>query len=79
MGSIKRIALVTQFARGLPIVMLDRPDVSLDIESINKLALTLQSEAALGRTIFIVSYHPQLVALATKTIQVNEKMASVTL
>lgn len=79
MGSIKRITLVTQFARGLPIVMLDRPDVSLDIESINKLAITLQNEAALGRTIFMVSYHPQLIALATKNSQVNEQLASVTL
>jgi len=77
MGSIKRIALVTQFARQLPIVMLDRPDASLDMDSINKLVTTLQREAALGRTILIVSYHPQLVALATKTIQVNEQTASV--
>ena len=79
MGSIKRISLVTQFSRELPIVMLDRPDVSLDIDSINNLAKTLQNEAALGRTIFMVSYHPQLIALATNRVQVNKKMASVTI
>lgn len=79
MGSIKRVALVTQFSRGLPIIMLDRPDVSLDLESISKLCRVLENEAALGRTIFMVSYHPQLVALAMKTLQVNKQMASVTI
>lgn len=79
MGSIKRIALVTQFSRPLPIVMLDRPDVSLDLDSINKLIETLKSEVALGRTILMVSYHPQLIALATQSLQVNKQQASVAL
>ncbi|MCK5820206.1 MAG: hypothetical protein KAH18_13430 [Psychromonas sp.] len=78
MGSIKRITLVTQLARELPILMLDRPDVSLDIESINKLVTTLKNEAELGRTIFMVTYHPQLMALATKNSQVTQQIASVT-
>lgn len=78
MGSIKRIALVTQFARDRPLLMLDRPDVSLDIDSINKLATTLQNEAAQGRTILMVSYHPQLVAIATQTLNVNKQTAGET-
>ena len=76
MGTVKRIALVTQFARQHPLIMLDRPDVSLDLDSINNLASAILQEATLGRTIFMVSYHPQLVALATKTIHINKQLAS---
>ncbi len=72
MGSIKRVALVAQLARPLPLVMLDRPDVALDIESINQLANTLSEEAKKGRIIVMVTYHPQLIALATKKLQIKQ-------
>ncbi|PKF62455.1 ABC transporter [Psychromonas sp. psych-6C06] len=72
MGSIKRVALVAQLARPLPLVLLERPDVALDIESVNQLADTLSEEAKQGRIIVMVTYHPQLIALATKKLRIKQ-------
>lgn len=70
MGYIKLANLVACFTSGSDVILLDRPDSSLDMDAIEMLAQTMVDESKQGRTIFIVSYHPTLTALANKTLRV---------
>lgn len=70
-GGIKLLNIVARLAQGKPILLLDMPDSDLDIDSINKLELTLRNEAEQGRIIIMASHHPQLQSLATKLIKIQ--------
>ena len=71
MGNIKLLNIAAQLASMNPIVVLDKPDASLDLDGLDKLGRVLMSEMESGRIILLVSHHPILQQLATKTIQVE--------
>ncbi|SON52975.1 ABC transporter transmembrane domain-containing protein [Vibrio tapetis] len=71
MGYIKLANLVASFTSSSQVVLLDRPDSSLDMDAMEKLAQTILNESEKGRTILLVSYHPKLTALANKTLCVE--------
>ena len=72
MGKIKLLNLATQLASPLSVLVLDRPDASLDLDGLEALTSVLQEEKARGRMIVLVSYHPALVALADKKVTISE-------
>ncbi|MCL9777250.1 ABC transporter transmembrane domain-containing protein [Vibrio methylphosphonaticus] len=68
MGNVKMLNIATQLASDKPVIVLDRPDSSLDLDALGNLANVLEQEVAAGRTIFMVSYHSKLRELADRTI-----------
>lgn len=71
MGNVKLLNLATQFASAKPILLLDKPDASLSLESLKKLADLLVAERNAGRIIVLVSHHPALQQLADQRLQVT--------
>ncbi|USD42308.1 AAA family ATPase [Vibrio sp. SCSIO 43135] len=74
MGSIKLLNIAAQLATSKTVVLLDKPDASLDLDSLAKLAQVLEQEKANGRIIIIVTHHPSLQQLATKTVTVESNI-----
>jgi len=72
MGNIKLLNIATQLAAPSAIVVLDKPDASLDLDGLNALSQVLKKEQAQGRIIVLVSHYPLLMDLATKTVKVNQ-------
>lgn len=72
MGNIKLINIATQLASAKPIVIMDKPDASLDLDGQAALTQVLQGESDNGRIILFVTHHPALQALATKQVSVTE-------
>lgn len=73
MGNIKILNIATQLASGKPVLMLERPDSSLDLDALGNLVKVLEEEVLAGRTILMVSYHPKLRELANRTITVESR------
>ncbi|CAH6816144.1 ABC transporter [Vibrio chagasii] len=71
MGNIKMLNIATQLASGKPVIMLERPDSSLDLNALGNLLKVLEEEVLAGRTILVVSYHAKLRELASRTITVE--------
>lgn len=65
-GQIKLLNIAAQLASDKPIVILDKPDVSLDLDAMANLTQVLTKELAAGRSFIMVSHHPQLQALKTQ-------------
>ncbi len=76
MGNVKMLNIVTQLASDKPIIMLERPDSSLDLDALGNLAKVLEEEVAEGRTILMVSYHSKLRELANRIITVERRAIS---
>ncbi len=70
MGNIKMLNIAAQLASGKPVIMLERPDSSLDLNALGNLVKVLEEEVLSGRTILMVSYHAKLRELASRTITV---------
>ncbi|WP_261905397.1 ABC transporter transmembrane domain-containing protein [Vibrio fortis] len=70
MGNIKMLNIAAQLASGKPVIMLERPDSSLDLNAFGNLVKVLEEEVLAGRTILMVSYHAKLRELASRTITV---------
>ncbi|KDN28791.1 ABC transporter [Vibrio fortis] len=70
MGNIKMLNIAAQLASGKPVIMLERPDSSLDLNALGNLIKVLEEEVLAGRTILMVSYHAKLRELASRTITV---------
>ncbi|MGR5000382.1 ABC transporter transmembrane domain-containing protein [Vibrio celticus] len=73
MGNVKMLNIATQLASDKPIIMLERPDSSLDLDALGNLAKVLEEEVAAGRTILMVSYHSKLRELANRIITVESR------
>ena len=71
MGNIKMLNIAAQLASGKPVIMLERPDSSLDLNALGNLVRVLEEEVLAGRTILMVSYHAKLRELASRTITVE--------
>jgi len=71
MGGIKMLNIAAQLAKPTPILILDKPDASLDLDSLGRLTQVLKEEAQSGRVIFLVSYFKPLCDLATQVINVK--------
>ncbi|MGI9887483.1 ABC transporter transmembrane domain-containing protein [Vibrio chagasii] len=71
MGNIKMLNIAAQLASGKPVIMLERPDSSLDLNALGNLVKVLEEEVLAGRTILMVSYHAKLRELANRTITVE--------
>ncbi len=71
MGNIKMLNIVTQLASDKPLIMLERPDASLDLDTLGSLVTVLEEEVSAGRTILMVSYHEKLRELASRTITIE--------
>lgn len=70
MGNIKMLNIAAQLASGKPVIMLERPDSSLDLNALGNLVKVLEEEVLAGRTILMVSYHAKLREIASRTITV---------
>ncbi|MGR5168365.1 ABC transporter transmembrane domain-containing protein [Vibrio astriarenae] len=73
MGNVKMLNIATQLASDKPIIILERPDSSLDLDSLGNLAKVLEEEVTAGRTILMVSYHSKLRELANRIITVENR------
>ncbi|GLO64123.1 toxin ABC transporter [Vibrio sp. MACH09] len=73
MGNIKMLNIAAQLANGKPVIMLERPDSSLDLDALGNLAKVLKEEVLAGRTILMVSYHSKLRELANRIITVESR------
>ena len=73
MGNVKMLNIATQLASAKPIIMLERPDSSLDLDALGNLAKVLEEEMSVGRSILMVSYHPKLRELADRIITVESR------
>ncbi|MFM2577699.1 ABC transporter transmembrane domain-containing protein [Vibrio fortis] len=71
MGNIKMLNIAAQLASGKPVIMLERPDSSLDLNALGNLVKVLEEEVLAGRTILMVSYHAKLREIASRTITVQ--------
>mgnify|MGYP000117899475 CR=1 FL=1 len=71
MGNIKMLNIAAQLASGKPVIMLERPDSSLDLNALGNLVKVLEEEVLAGRSILMVSYHAKLRELASRTITVE--------
>ncbi|WP_099607164.1 ABC transporter transmembrane domain-containing protein [Vibrio coralliilyticus] len=71
MGNIKMLNIAAQLASGKPVIMLERPDSSLDLNALGNLVKVLEEEVLAGRTILMVSYHAKLRELASRIITVE--------
>jgi len=72
MGNIKLLNLATQLAAPSAIVVLDKPDSSLDLDGLAALNRVLQEEKAQERIIVLVTHHPALIDLADKKVVVTQ-------
>jgi ABC-type transport system involved in cytochrome bd biosynthesis fused ATPase/permease subunit len=77
MGNVKMLNIATQLASDKPILMLDRPDASLDLDALGNLTKVLEEEVTAGRSILMVSHHSKLRELANRTITVNSRARTV--
>lgn len=73
MGNVKMLNIATQLASDKPIIMLERPDSSLDLDALGNLTKVLEEEVTAGRTILMVSYHSKLRELANRIITVESR------
>ncbi|CAK3083324.1 ABC-type bacteriocin/lantibiotic exporter with double-glycine peptidase domain [Vibrio crassostreae] len=73
MGNVKMLNIATQLASDKPVIMLERPDSSLDLDALGNLAQVLEEEVTAGRTILMVSYHLKLRDLANRIITVKSR------
>ncbi|KFI12307.1 ABC transporter [Vibrio coralliilyticus] len=71
MGNIKMLNIAAQLASSKPVLMLERPDSSLDLNALGNLVKVLEEEVLAGRTILMVSYHAKLREIASRTIRVE--------
>ncbi len=72
MGNIKLLNLATQLASPANIVVLDKPDASLDLDGLAALTKVLEEEKAQGRIIILVSHYSGLIDLADKTVVIEQ-------
>ncbi|GAA5214919.1 ABC transporter transmembrane domain-containing protein [Corallincola platygyrae] len=72
MGNIKLLNLATQLATPANIVVLDKPDASLDLDGLASLVKVLQEEKAQGRIIILVSHYSELINLADKSVVIEQ-------
>ncbi|EGU38664.1 ABC transporter transmembrane domain-containing protein [Vibrio scophthalmi] len=72
MGNTKLLNIAAQLASPASVLVLDRPDASLDLDGLAALAQVLQEEKEQGRIILLVSHNPTLVALASNTVVVSK-------
>ncbi|TKF57689.1 ABC transporter [Vibrio lentus] len=77
MGNVKMLNIAAQLASDKPIIMLERPDSSLDLDALGNLAKVLEEEVTAGRTILMVSYHSKLRELANRIITVESRAITV--
>lgn len=73
MGNIKMLNIAAQLASGKPVIMLERPGSSLDLNALGNLVKVLEEEVLAGRTILMVSYHAKLRELASRIITVENR------
>lgn len=73
MGNVKMLNIAAQLASDKPVVLLERPDASLDLNALNHLVEVLREELLGGRAILMVSYHSQLRELANRVIVVQRE------
>ena len=69
-GGIKLVALVCQLAKPTPLLFLDKPEISLDIDSVTRLAKVLLFLSNNGRTIILNTDHPTLVELTQEYAEI---------
>ncbi|GAL22737.1 ABC transporter transmembrane region:ABC transporter related [Vibrio maritimus] len=71
-SSIRLINLCFQLARPTPFLLIDKPEIDLDIDTWPKLAAVLESESSKGRTLALVTHNTVFKQLANQTITVDE-------
>ncbi|HFQ4989720.1 TPA: ABC transporter transmembrane domain-containing protein [Vibrio vulnificus] len=73
MGNVKLLNIASQLASDKPVILLERPDASLDLNALGNLVRVLEEELLAGRTILLVSYHTKLRELANRVIRVESR------
>lgn len=68
MGNVKLLNIASQLASKKPVILLERPDASLDLSALGNLVKVLEEEVLAGRTILMVSYHTKLREIASRMI-----------
>ena len=71
-GTIKLINIAAQLSSNAKVIILDKPDASLDLDSLEALIKVLQEEKLNNRIILLVSHHPRLTQLANKVVHANK-------
>lgn len=71
MGNLKMLNIAAQLASGKPIVMLERPDTSLDLDALGKLIEVIEQDIKQGRSIVMVTHYSKLRELANQIIEVQ--------
>lgn len=69
-GTVKRIGLVRALCRETPLLVLDNPEVDLDLDGRRRLAAVLAARPA-GTTVVLRTVDPVLAALATQTLSLD--------
>ncbi|WP_261817973.1 ABC transporter transmembrane domain-containing protein [Vibrio gallicus] len=75
-GTIKLVSIVGQLSQSTPLVVLDRPERDLDIDSVNRLKSVLEYYMSKGRSFILNTEHPILLELITHTSSVTLKETS---
>jgi ATP-binding cassette subfamily C protein CydD len=70
-GQAQRLALARVFLSGAPLVLLDEPTASLDVETEARVIEALEALAREGRTLVIATHHPALIAMASRRLAIE--------
>ncbi|WP_394150055.1 ABC transporter transmembrane domain-containing protein [Vibrio maritimus] len=71
-SSIRLINLCFQLAKPTPLLLIDKPEIDLDIDTWPKLAAVLENESSNGRTLALVTHNRVFKQLVSQTITVDE-------
>lgn len=71
-SSIRLINLCFQLAKPTSLLLIDKPEIDLDIDTWPKLAAVLENESSNGRTLALVTHNTVFKQLANQTITVDE-------
>jgi ABC-type bacteriocin/lantibiotic exporter with double-glycine peptidase domain len=71
-GQRQRIALARALYRNTAVILLDEPFSELDKDSERSILQYLQSQAAAGKIVILITHNPASLEYCTKTISVNE-------
>ncbi len=70
-GSVKLINIIAQLAANKQILVFDKPEVDLDLASMESLVNKIKIESEKNKIVFIVSHHPQFINLSNKKLTVD--------
>lgn len=71
-GTIKLVSIIGQLSQPTPVVILDRPERDLDLESVSHLKSVLEFYISKGRSFVLNSEHPLLLELSNQSFKITE-------